>query len=161
DSGQRQFATTIGRGESATVKWRLRANITGEVTASYVKVGDDINAGLALVTGVGDRNIPLSPDSLILPDPFRHLPPDVVEAGRALLGQAWSIANAPPGSLPQGVTKVTKQTVINRAVELGIAGMRVDFGELASVSLDTVLRDWLGELQDVPDPGFADTQRNT
>ena len=28
-------------------------------------------AGLALVTGVGDRNIPLSPDSLILPDPVR------------------------------------------------------------------------------------------
>ena len=161
DTGQRQFATTIKRGESATVKWRLRANVTGEVTASYVKVGEGISAGLALVTGVGDRNIPLSPDSLILPDPVKHLPPNVVEAARALLGQAWSIANAPAGSLPQGVTSLTKQTVVDRAVELGIAGMRVDFGEPVMVSLDTVLRDWLGELQDVPDPGFADTQRNT
>lgn len=159
DTGQRQFATTIKKGESATVKWRLRANVTGEVTATYVKVGEGVSAGLNLVTGVGDRNIPLSPDSLILPEPVRHLPPDVVEAARALLGQAWSIANAPAGSLPQGVATVTKQTVVNRAVELGIAGMRVDFGEPVMVSLDTALRDWLGELQ--TDTGFADTQRNT
>src|SRR6266404_161104 len=161
DAGERQFDTTIKRGESATVKWRLRSNTTGEVTASYVKVGDGISAGLALVTGVGDRNIPLSPDSLILPDPVKQLPSNVVEAARALLGQAWSIANAPPGSLPAGMKPVTKQTVVNRAVELGIAGMRVDFGEQVGVSLDTILRDWLGELQTVPDPGFADTQRNT
>ncbi len=161
DTGLRQFATTIKRGESATVKWRLRSNITGEVTATYVKVGEGISAGLALSTGVGDRNIPLSPDSLILPEPVRHLPSSVVEAGRALLGQGWSIANAPSGSLPQGVIKVSKQTVVNRAVELGIAGMRVDFGEPVNVSLDTVLRDWLGELQPSPDLGFADAQRNT
>ena len=161
DTGQRQFATTIKRGESATVKWRLHSNTTGEVTATYVKVGENISAGLALSTGVGDRNIPLSPDSLILPEPVKHLPPDVVEAGRALLGQSWSIANAPPGSLPPGVTNVTKQTVVNRAVELGIAGMRWDFGEPTNVTLDTVWRDWLGELQATPDPGFADAQRNT
>jgi hypothetical protein len=161
DTGRRDFAATIKRGESATVKWHLRANVTGAVTASYVKVGEGVSAGLALVTGVGDRNIPLSPDSLILPEPVRHLPPPVVEAGRALLGQAWSIANAPPGSLPQGVMEMKKQVVVDRAVELGIAGMRVDFGEADGVSLDTTLRDWLGELQAVPDPGFADTQRDT
>ncbi|HEV2765993.1 MAG TPA: hypothetical protein VGV38_23610, partial [Pyrinomonadaceae bacterium] len=159
DDGARQFATTIKRKESATVKWRLRANTTGAVTASYVKVGEDVSAGLALVTGVGDRNVPLSPDSLILPDPVRHLPPGVVEAARALLGQAWSIANAPPGSLPQGVAPVPKQTVVDRAVELGVAGMRADFGEAATVTLETLLRDWLGELKQ--DAGFADALRHT
>src|SRR4029078_10631588 len=111
------------------------------------------SAGLSLVTGVGDRNIPLSPDSLILPDPVKHLPPNVVEAARALLSEAWSIANAPSGSLPPGVTKVTKQTVVDRAVELGIAGMRVDFKEPVSISLDTVLRDWPGEVP--ADAGFS------
>ena len=160
DDGRRQFQDIIKSKESATIKWRLRANTTGEVTASYVKVGENVEAGLRLVTGVGDRNVPLSPESLILPEPVRHLPPSVVEAARAMLGQAWSIANAPPGSLPRGVAPMTKQVVINRAVELGIAGMRVDFGEPASVSLSTVMRDWLGELQDVPDPGFADALRN-
>ena len=132
DIGKRDFPTTIKRKDSATIKWRLRSNTTGAVTASYVKVGDGVSAGLQLVTGVGDRNVPLSPDSLILPDPVRHLPSGVVEAARALLGQAWSVANAPAGSLPEGVTPITKQAVIDRAVELGIAGIRVDFGEPVS-----------------------------
>jgi protocatechuate 3,4-dioxygenase beta subunit len=159
DTGERQFPTTIVRKDSATIKWRLRASTTGEVTASYVKVGDDVSAGLALVTGVGDRNVPLSPESLILPDPVRHLPPDFVEAARAVLGQAWGVANAPAGSLPAGVQPITKQSVIDRAVELGLAGMRVDFGETTGVSIETLMRDWLGELKD--DPGFADALRET
>ncbi|MBV8856458.1 MAG: carboxypeptidase regulatory-like domain-containing protein, partial [Acidobacteria bacterium] len=159
DAGERQFPTTIVKKDSATIKWRLRASVTGEVTASYVKVGDDVSAGLQLVTGVGDRNIPLSPESLILPDPVRHLPPDFVEAARGVLGQGWSIANAPPGSLPAGVLPVTKQSVIDRAVELGLAGMRVDFGETSGVSIETLMRDWLGELKQ--DAGFADALRET
>ncbi|MDT7780154.1 MAG: large repetitive protein [Acidobacteriota bacterium] len=159
DDGRREFDTDIATTTSSTVKWRLRSNTTGEVTATYVKVGDGVSAGLTLVTGVGDRNVPLSPESLILPDPVRHLPPDVVEAGRALLGQGWSIANAPGGSLPHGVAPMTKQGVIDRAVELGLAGMRVDFGEPVTVSLDTLARDWLGELKS--DSGFADATRNT
>ncbi|MDX6694607.1 MAG: large repetitive protein [Blastocatellia bacterium] len=160
-STQRQFPTTIARGSSATVKWRLRANVTGAVTATYVKVGDDVSAGLNLVTGVGDRNVPLSPDSLILPDSVKYLPTEVVEASRELLGQAWSVANAPPGALPPGVVPVNKQTVVDRAVELGVAGLRVNFGEPVNVSLDTLMRDWLGELQTQPDIGFADTMRET
>jgi hypothetical protein len=161
DTGARQFQETIKVGESATVKWRLRAHVTGAVTASYVKVGEDISAGLRLITGVGDRNVPLSPESLILPDPVKHLPPSVVEAGRELLGQAWSVANAPPGSLPRGVQPIGKQVVVDRAVEMGIAGMRVDFKEAKSVSVGTLMRDWLGELQETPDEGFADAMRNT
>jgi PA14 domain/Concanavalin A-like lectin/glucanases superfamily/Bacterial Ig-like domain/Carboxypeptidase regulatory-like domain len=157
--GRQQFQGTIKVKESATVKWRLRADVTGKVTASYVKVGDGISAGLNLTTGVGDRNVPLSPDSLVLPDQVRFLPPGVVEASRALLGEAWSIANAPPGSLPSGVAPVTKQTVVGRAAELGVAGLRVDFGEPVGVSLGTLLRDWLGELN--ADDGFADALRNT
>ncbi|MGH9901522.1 MAG: hypothetical protein ACRD68_06865, partial [Pyrinomonadaceae bacterium] len=158
---RRQFPATVRRAGSATVKWRLRATTTGAVTASYVKVGEGVSAGLSLVTGVGDRNVPLSPDSLILPDPVRHLPPGVVEAARALLGQAWGVANAPAGSLPEGVKPIAKQVVIDRAVELGLAGLRVDFGEPVDVSLMTLARDWLGEQQETPDPGFADALRDT
>jgi hypothetical protein len=161
DDGRRQFTGTVKRGEAATIKWRLRSDTTGAVTASYVKFGNDIGAGLNIVTGVGDRNVPLSPDSLILPDPVLKLPPNVVEAARALLGQAWSIANAPPGSLPAGVAPVRKQAVMDKAAELGVAGIRVDFGEPVTVSLDTLMRDWLGELQESPDPGFLDAERNT
>ncbi len=157
---RRQFGP-VNRGDSATVKWRLRANKTGAVTASYVKLAAGVESGLGLVTGVGDRNVPLSPDSLILPDTVNNLPPDVVEAARGLLGQAWSIATAPPGALPESVTPIEKKTVIERAVELGVAGLRVGFGEPVDVSLSTLARDWMGELQESPDAGFADALRDT
>jgi hypothetical protein len=159
DTETKTLNQSIPRGSSGTVKWRLRANVTGQVTASYVKVGDGIDAGLRLVTGVGDRNIPLSPDSLILPDPVRHLPPEVVESARQLLGQGWSVATAPPGALPPGVAPISKQTIITRAVELGFAGLRKDFNEPRDTTIQTLTRDWLGEL--TPDTGFADAMRNT
>ena len=161
DNGQRAFDTTVIRKQSSTVVWRLKANVTGQVTASYVKVGEGIESGLRLVTGVGDRNVPLSPDSLILPDAVKYLPPGIIEPARGLLGQAWSIATAPAGSLPQGVVSVSRETVFARAHELGNAGIRVAFNEPTHVSLQTGLRDWLGELQETPDAGFGDAQRNT
>ncbi len=158
---QQSFPATIPRGQSGTIKWRLRATTTGQVTASYVKVGENISAGLNLVTGVGDRNVPLSPDSLILPEAVKELPPEIIEPARELLGQAWSVANAPSGSLPEGVAPVSQTTVVDRAVQLGLAGLRIRFGEPQHVSVDTALRDWLGELETNPDSGFADTMRNT
>src|SRR4029079_5948122 len=90
-----------------------------------------------------------------------YLPAGALERARELLGQAWSIATAPPGTLPQGVTPILKQTVIDRASELGSAGMRMAFNEPATVSLETAMRDWMGELQTNPDPGFADAERDT
>ena len=161
DSEEKTLTQTIPPGGSGTIKWRLRSNTTGQVTASYVKVGEGIDAGLNLVTGVGDRNVPLSPDSLILPEAVRQLPPDVVEAARQMLGQAWSVATAPAGSLPSGVLPIDKQTVVSKAVELGWAGLRVEFHEDRDTSLRTLLRDWLGENQSNSSTGFADALRNT
>lgn len=151
----------IAPGASKTVTWHFIADTTGMVTAAYTKLSDEIEGGLTLTTGVGDRNVPLSPDSLILPDTVRFLPPDVVEAGRALLGQAWSVATAPAGLLPPDIAPIERQTVVDRAVDLGIGGLRVEFGEPVDTSLETVVRDWLGETQTTPDPGFADAVRNT
>lgn len=161
DSEDKTLTQTIPPGGSGTVKWRLRSNTTGQVTASYVKVGEGIDAGLNLITGVGDRNVPLSPDSLILPDPVNYLPPDVVEAARQMLGQAWSVATAPSGSLPNGVLPIDKQTVVGKAVELGWAGLRIEFHEDRDTSLRTLMRDWLGENQSNSSTGFADALRNT
>lgn len=161
DAEQKSLNQTITPGNSGTVKWRLRSNTTGQVTASYIKVGEGIDAGLNLVTGVGDRNVPLSPDSLILPEAVKNLPPDVVEAGRQMLGQAWSVATAPAGSLPGGVLPVDKQTVVKKAVELGWAGLRIDFHENRDIALRTLLRDWIGENAGNSSSGFADALRNT
>jgi len=153
---ERNFPAPLKPGASGTISWRLKAQVTGAVTASFVKVEGATGTCLELVTGVGDRNVPLSPDSLILPDAVRYLPSGIVEASSALLGQAWSVATAPSGSLPEGVRPVSKQTVRDRAVELGVAGLRVRFGEPLAVSLITLIRDWLGETQGTPDPGFVE-----
>ncbi|RPJ56396.1 MAG: hypothetical protein EHM23_23690, partial [Acidobacteria bacterium] len=158
---QRDFPTTLKPGESGTVIWRLRSRVTGAVTASFTKVEGSTQTCLELVTGVGDRNVPLSPDSLILPDAVRYLPPPVVEASSALLGQAWSIATAPAGTLPEGVLPISKRTVSDRAVELGVAGLRVRFGEPLQVSLVALLRDWLGETRENPDLGFIEALCST
>ncbi len=158
---QQGFPTTLRPGESGTVTWRLKARVTGAVTASYTKVEGAQQAELQLVTGVGDRNVPLSPDSLILPDAVRYLPPPVVEASSAFLGQAWSIATAPSGSLPEGVLPVSRETVLSSAIDLGVAGLRVRFGEPLQVSLVTLLRDWLGEGQETPDAGFVEALCST
>ncbi|MFB3903054.1 MAG: LamG-like jellyroll fold domain-containing protein [Acidobacteriota bacterium] len=158
---QRSFPATLKPGESGTVTWRLRAQVTGAVTASFRKVEGASETCLELVTGVGDRNVPLSPDSLILPDTVRYLPPPVIQASAALLGQAWSIATAPFGSLPEGALPISKQTVLDRAVGLGIAGLRVRLDEPLAVSLVTLLRDWLGETEETPDLGFMETLCST
>ncbi len=159
DTEQKTITNTITQGNSATVKWRLRADVTGQVTSTYHKVSDEIESGLNLVTGVGDRNVPLSPDSLILPEPVRHLPPNIIEAARQLLGQAWSVANAPAGTLPTGVVTISKQSVIDKAVELGQTGLRIDFGEPQDTAIKTLTRDWLGE--EKSSNGFADALKNT
>lgn len=161
DTGRRDFPTTILPGQSGTIKWRLRAGVTGQVTASYVKVGNSLPAGLTLVTGVGDRNIPLSPDSLVLPDNACYLPPDVLDAARATLGQAWSVATTPAYALPDGVTPISKATVIRRAVDVGIAGLRVQFGESIDVSLATLTRDWVGVDDATVSVGFAEVLQKT
>ncbi len=155
------FPTTLKPGESGTVTWRLKARVTGAVTAAYTKVEGAGQTELQLVTGVGDRNVLLSPDSLILPDAVRYLPPPVVEASSAFLGQAWSIATAPSGSLPEGVLPVSRETVLSSAIELGVAGLRVRFGEPLQVSLVTLLRDWLGEGEEAPDAGFVEALCST
>jgi len=53
-------------GSSATVRYRLRSQRTGAVTATAFEA-EDVKGRFILRTGVGERNIPLSPDSLVLP----------------------------------------------------------------------------------------------
>lgn len=161
DNGDRSFPTTILAGESATISWRLRANRTGTVTASYVTINNGASASFGLVTGVAANGVPLSPDSLVLPEPSKYLPANVLDAARSVLGQAWSIATAPAGSLPAGVKPISKQTVRDKAIDLGIAGLRIRFGEPVHVSIATLMRDWLGDFQSGIDVGFADLLRNT
>jgi hypothetical protein len=150
---------SIAAGESATARFTLLSQRTGEVTFSSLTGDAAAGGGITLFTGVGERGVPLAPNAIVLPAAVDALPAARVAAALRVLGQAFSIATAPADALPQGVAFVKRQTVIDRGLELAQAGERVRFGEpLGRVAVDLLL-DWLGN--DGFDGGFDQLMRET
>lgn len=150
---------SIGAGQSATAKYTLRAQQTGEVTFSSF-TGEVANGGgIRLFTGIGERNVPLSPNAIVLPRTTEALPASLVAAAQRVLGQAFSIATSPAEALPPDVLFVKRQTVIDRGLELAQAGERVQFGEPLERVIRDLLLDWLGNT--TFDEGFDQLLRST
>ena len=82
--------------------------------------------------------MPLSPDTLVLPAAVDELPARVVEAAMRVLGQAWSIANAPSGTLPARRDAHEPQVVTQKALALAEAGLRVSLGQRRSTRCATL-----------------------
>jgi len=135
---------SLAPGESATFEWRLEARTTGEVTGTVFLADPSINGSFVLTAGVGDTGIPLSPDTLILPQTVGALPADFVSAAVRMLGQAYSVATAPAGALPKDVARIGKSYVFDRAVRVAQAGLHVAFGDATSAAVEELLLDWLG-----------------
>jgi hypothetical protein len=133
---------SIPPGSSGTVRYRLTAQLTGAVTASVFQ-SEELKGRFNLRTGVGEKGIPLSPDSLILPY-TDGLSPDLVNAVVGLLGQAWSVATAPAGALPADVAPIAKQTVRDRAYDLSEAGLRILIGDEPHKALEDLTFDLFG-----------------
>lgn len=150
---------TIAAGQSATAKFTLRAQQTGEVTFSSFTGDAAAGGGIRLFTGIGERNVPLSPNAIVLPTTTNALPAALVAAAQRVLGQAFSIATAPPEALPPDVSFVKRQTVIDRGLELALAGERVQFGEPLERVVQDLLLDWLGG--STFDAGFDQLMRTT
>jgi hypothetical protein len=143
-------------GQAVTARFRLNPQQTGEVTASSF-TGPD--GGIRLVTGVDERGAPLAPNAIILPSTSDFLPISLITAAQRVLGQAFSIATAPAEALPEGVLFVRRQTVVDRGLELGEAGQRIEFGESIERVVGDLLVNWLGN-QGL-DPGFDQILRET
>jgi hypothetical protein len=136
-SDQTVQVRNIAPADSAFYTFRLRALKTGRVTATSYD-SDGLPGTIELRSAVGELGIPLSPNSLILPDEVKYLPQELREAGLALLGQAHALATAP--ITPAGLLPMDKQMVYERARDLGAAGQRIQFGEsLRSVARDLAL----------------------
>src|SRR6185436_16790083 len=116
------------------------------VVASYLHfdTSDGASGSVKFTLGVGERGIPLSPDTLVLPSSVDALPGPVIDAAMRVLGQAWSIANAPAGTLPRGVLRTSKTVVTEKALGLAEAGLRVNLGEPLSDSLRNLAFDFYG-----------------
>ncbi|OGC00091.1 hypothetical protein A2V82_13030 [candidate division KSB1 bacterium RBG_16_48_16] len=133
-------------GQAETFEFRLVARTTGKVTGTVFLADEGINGSFVLYTGVGDTGIPLSPDTLILPQTVDYLPddPDLVFAAVRLLGQAYSVATAPAGALPPEIARISRTYVFDRAVKLAQAGLHARFGEPTIATMEDILMDYLG-----------------
>ncbi|BBO87549.1 Ig-like domain-containing protein [Desulfosarcina ovata] len=135
-----QLIETIPAGESGTATFPLEALRTGQVTATTLELSgeDGIVTGrhFYLKAGVSEQGVPLSPDTLLLPPAVSALreatgSDDLTFRAVALLGEAHSIATAPRGSLPPDVHTIGSDMVIQRALELTEAGVRLELSYLA------------------------------
>ncbi len=152
---------TLRPGDAATLAFELRSERTGQVVASYLHFDtqDGSTGELAFTLGVGERGVALSPDTLVLPSAVDRLPPEVVESALRVLGQAWSLASAPPGPLPQGVLRVSKARASEKVLALAEAGLRIELGAPAVDSVRDLLFDFHGPAP--VDPGFDQLLRET
>jgi len=129
-------------GETRTAVYQLRAQRTGAITFSNLSSDDDVTGRFRLRTGVDERGVTLSPDSIGYPEFVDDIPLDLFGAADRVLGQALSVATA--AQLPPGVTRVPKRFVTKKVIELAEAGQRLRYGDaLERVLIDLAL-DWQG-----------------
>ncbi|MCP4214669.1 MAG: carboxypeptidase regulatory-like domain-containing protein, partial [bacterium] len=168
--GLRKF-DQIAPGQSETAKYRMVSEKTGKVCATAFEADENIAGEIRLTAGVGELNIPLSPDTLILPthaykladidEEFSEIDPldRLLNAAMISLGEAYSIAVTPPGGLPEHLPVVDREAVKTRIIELAEAGQRLGFKDTASNTLMVLALDWLGN--DYPDLPFDILRRST
>jgi PA14 domain-containing protein/chitobiase/beta-hexosaminidase-like protein/Big-like domain-containing protein/carboxypeptidase family protein len=162
EAGERTIPT-LAPGDSKTLSFKFKSNIMGKVVASYLALdltdGGTGSGTLRFSLGVGERGVPLSPDTLVLPSAVDLLPSTVVEAAMRVLGQAWSLANAPAATLPRGVLRTDRNAVTQKALALAEAGLRMDLGEPEADAIRDLAFEFYGG--GTLDPGFDQLLRQT
>jgi len=157
-----QSIPTLGPGQTRVLTFEFKSTRTGAVVASYLGFdaapGSTVSGGIKFKLGVGESGVALSPDTLALPAAVDLLPMELVEAAMRVLGQAWSVAGAPPGSLPASVARIERAKVQEKALALAETGLRVDLGEPLDHALGGLFLDFFGG---PIDPGFDQLLRTT
>ncbi|MCU1382351.1 MAG: LamG domain protein jellyroll fold domain protein [Acidobacteria bacterium] len=120
---------SIPPGDSATIAFDLISKLTGRVTAATLDADENIGGRFELKTSVGELGVPLSPDSLVLPPEANGLPKPLRTAAIGLLGKAYAVATAPAAALPPDIRRFSRQIVIDGAVQVAEAGLRVTLHE--------------------------------
>ncbi len=150
--------------DSKVLEFDFVADRTGQVVATYLNLETDNGSSgtLKFTLGVGERGIPLSPDTLVLPTAIDFVPQPVVSAAMRVLGQAWSIANAPSGTLPTSVTRISRGVVTEKALALAEAGLRTELGQPVADAVRDLLFDFYGAGSGTAvDAGFDQLLRTT
>jgi hypothetical protein len=166
-SGTQQIAS-LRSGDSAIVEFEFESQRTGQVVASYLNFDttNGTRGDLNFTVGIGERGVPLSPDTLVLPAVVDRLPKPLVKAAMRVLGQAWSVANAPAGTLRSDVLRPSKDAVVAKALALAEAGLRLELGQAEAAAFGDLALDWyVGAPPTRPtaplDPGLDQIHRDT
>jgi Bacterial Ig-like domain/Carboxypeptidase regulatory-like domain len=134
---------TVKPGQTATAKFRVRAQRTGQVTFSNLTTSEDSIVGrFKLRMGVDERGVELSPDTIAYPAYVDNLPEDLFNAANRVIGQALSVATAPV--LPAGVKKIPFSIIEKRVLEMAEAGQRLAYGDETNKVLLDLLLDFQG-----------------
>ncbi|HEX2060055.1 MAG TPA: carboxypeptidase-like regulatory domain-containing protein, partial [Thermoanaerobaculia bacterium] len=155
---------TLQPRDSRVLEYDFIAERTGQVVATYLNLETDNGSTgrLKFTLAIGERGVPLSPDTLVLPVAVDYVPQDVVSAAMRVLGQAWSIANAPSGTLPKNVTRISRGVVTQKALALAEAGLRISLGQPAPDAVRDLLFDFYGAGEGpAVDAGFDQLLRTT
>lgn len=139
-----QAIDSIAPGDSSIVSFDLVAKVTGKVFAATLDADDGVTGRFGLKTSVGELGVPLSPDSLVLPQEANGLPKPLRDAAIGLLGKAWAVATAPPAAVPADLLRFSRKIVLDRAVEVAEAGLRVTLQEPLRDSATQLAVDFLG-----------------
>ncbi|HEX2832542.1 MAG TPA: Ig-like domain-containing protein [Thermoanaerobaculia bacterium] len=135
---------TLGPGDTQTVEYRLKPNITGHVFATAGEVSPNISAAVVLRMGVSESGIPLSPATLVMPHYAKYVDQDLVSANLHLLGLGYSLATAPLTPSLAKHPRVIRTDVFRRAVDIARAGQRMFLFEDAADSYAHMALDLLG-----------------
>lgn len=152
---------TLNPGDSTTLTFQFQSLTTGKVVANYLHFDtqDGTTGQLNYTLGVYGNGTPMSPDTIVLPSAVDNLPSDIVTAAMRVLGQAWSVANAPPGTLPANVIPTTVNVVTQKALAFSEAGLRQALGETQPNALRDLIPDWWSGSP--VDPGFNQVLQTT
>ena len=108
-SEEKKTWDTIAPGESQTAIFKMQSLKNGKVVATAFEAETGVKGQFVLTAGVGEKDIPLSPDTMVLPDSAYGLPAEIINPAMMLLGEAWSIATVPAGGLPEHLPVVTRK----------------------------------------------------
>ena len=158
-----QSIDTLRTGDARTLEYRFVSQRTGQVFATYLNFDTGAPGGgrLNFTLGVGERGIALSPDTLVMPNGTDNLPAGVVAAAMRVIGQAWSISNAPTGTLPPEVIRISRAVTTQKTLALAEAGLRATLGQASSDAVRDLVFDFYGGAAGALDPGFDQLLRET
>jgi hypothetical protein len=129
-------------GDTQVVEFAMRALVTGRVVSSSARAGSSTRPGFELTVGVAN-GIPLSPETLVLPNTSNFVPDALYKEALGLIGLAYSLAEAPP-SLVGDKAQATKTEMNDRVYRLSQLGRQIDMGEEVFDAAAAFAAEWLG-----------------